>query len=31
MELNEELATSRSQGRVLEEEIRKALEIPNTI
>jgi chromosome segregation ATPase len=31
MELNEELSTSRNQGRVLEEEIRKALEIPNTI
>lgn len=31
MELNEELSTSRNQGRVLEEEIRKALEIPNII
>ena len=31
MELNDELTTSRSQGRILEEEIRKALEIPNTI
>ena len=31
MELNEELSSSRNQGRVLEEEIRKALEIPNTV
>ena len=31
MELNDELTTSRSQGRILEEEIRKALEIPDTI